>query len=164
MLDFEVKRCTRCCATTERPFVPGDSYYSVLEAEGAEVVRRDYGEEAWQGPSDGIIGWWRSKMPEAGAGKPKLAPSEVALELFDRWREAEEKEDAAYVLALFLLRKRIFRFAESAFTSAPAERDILQIHCPKRASEYEVPVAVLSDERAAEIQEQLIELLYADAD
>ncbi len=160
MLDFEVQRCTRRCATTEQSFAPGDTYYSALEVVEAEVVRRDYQSQAWQGPPAGTIGWWRSTIPLEGDRKPQLAPSEVALQLFDQWHQTEGQEDAAYVLALFLVRKRVFRFSEAPF---PSTSQGLQVHCPKRAAEYELPIPDLDETRTAAIQEQLVQLLYAEA-
>ncbi|MCO6047531.1 hypothetical protein NG895_26810 [Aeoliella sp. ICT_H6.2] len=163
MLDFDVKRCSRRCASTNAELSPGDRYYSVLVAEGAEVVRRDYSRDAWQGPPEGSLGWWKSQMPDEGAAKPKLAPSEVALELFDRWRDQPGQEDSVYVLALFLVRKRVFRFAETAFPVAQTGEETLRMFCPARAAEYDVPVVEVDNQRADEIQAQLIELLYSDA-
>src|SRR5215470_552328 len=46
LLDFEVQRCTRCCAATNRALEPGDECFSVLEIDGAAVIRRDYCSEA----------------------------------------------------------------------------------------------------------------------
>lgn len=163
MLDFDVKRCSRRCATTDAELAPGDRYYSVLVAEGADVVRRDYSTAAWQGPPEGTLGWWESQMAHEGAAKPKLAPSEVALELFDRWRDQAGQEDSVYVLALFLVRKRVFRFAETAFPVAHTGDEVLRLFCPSRAAEYDVPVVEVDNQRADEIQSQLIELLYSDA-
>ena len=160
MLDFDVQRCTRRCAATDAPLVPGDTYYSVLLAEGADVVRRDFAHAAWQGPPEGALGWWSATVPSDDAAKPKLAPSEVALELFDRWREQEEQADAVYVLALLLVRKRVLRFSENPFDASADNAQMLQLHCPTRAAEYEIPVVAVGTERANEIQEQLIELLY----
>jgi hypothetical protein len=142
---------------------PGEAYYSVLEVEGAEVVRRDYCAAAWQGPPDGALGWWESRMPADDSAKPKLAPSEVALELFDRWSDAPEHSDARYILALFLVRKRVFRFSESAFESPQDARETLQLYCPSRAADYDVEVMEVAPARATEIQDQLVQLLYSDA-
>ena len=69
-------RCSRRCRGTGREFQSGDVFYSVLIAEGASVVRHDYGVDAWQGPPEGAIGWWISKMPdpsctEAAMGGPR---------------------------------------------------------------------------------------------
>lgn len=164
MLDFEVKRCTRRCASTDAELQPGDHYFSALVADGSEVVRRDFSTPEWQGPPVDALGWWKSQMPAEGDGKPKLAPSEVALELFDRWRDEEQNADATYVLALLLIRKRVFRFSDSILDVAEeAEEEQLHLHCPTRAAEYDVPVLQVSVERAQEIQDQLISLLYSDA-
>ena len=38
MLDFEVKRCTRHCTKTGSEFLAGESLFSTLVAEGADVV------------------------------------------------------------------------------------------------------------------------------
>lgn len=163
MLDFEVKRCSRRCAVTDQELAPGDAYYSVLEADGAEVVRRDYSTSAWSGPPESALGWWESRVPLDGAAKPKLAPGEVALELFDRWAETPEMQDAVYVLSLFLVRKRVFRFAETGFEAREVQGNHLQFYCPARAAEYDVAVVDVSAERAAAIQDQLVGLLYSDA-
>lgn len=164
MLDFEVKRCARRCVSTNVELQPGSSYYSALVAEGSEVVRQDYSASAWQGSPEGALGWWKSRVPEEGDGKPKLAPSEVALELFDRWQEEPQNADATYVLALLLIRKRVFRFSENVIDALDGSSpEQLHLHCPGRAAEYEVPVVQVDDDRAQQIQQQLIELLYSDA-
>ena len=38
MFDFEVQRCSRHCAKTERTLQPGETYYTALMVEGADVV------------------------------------------------------------------------------------------------------------------------------
>ena len=40
-MEFDVQRCSRRCAETDREFRPGESFFSVLLPEGADVVRRD---------------------------------------------------------------------------------------------------------------------------
>ena len=81
MLDFEVQRCTRTCAATERPLAPGEVFYSALVADGAEVVRRDYSEAAWTGPPEAALGWWKSQMPSGDASKLRLAPNQILWRL-----------------------------------------------------------------------------------
>lgn len=66
-MDYEVQRCTRHCATSGREFTPGESFYSVLVAEGAELKRYDYSTEAWTGPAEGVVAWWKSQMPDRNA-------------------------------------------------------------------------------------------------
>src|SRR5262245_30968620 len=109
LLDFEVQRCTRRCAATDRPLEPGDVCYSVLEVQGADVVRRDYADDAWTGPPETAFGWWRSRVPEPTTRKIKLAPNDVLLELFDQLADRTEQHDMRYVLTLLLLRRRVLR-------------------------------------------------------
>src|SRR5690606_17314420 len=60
---FELKNCSRVCAATARPLSPGEVYFSVLTAAGHDFERHDYSVEAWHGPPDPCLGWWRSRIP-----------------------------------------------------------------------------------------------------
>jgi hypothetical protein len=171
LLDFEVQRCTRCCAATERALNPGDECYSVLEVAGAEIVRKDYSPEAWKGAPDAAFGWWKSRVPEPTAKKIKLAPNDVLLELFDQLADKSEQQDLRYVLALLLVRRRVLR-VDLTNDGAHDEDDdesnhaaeTMTLYCPKRDSSCEVAVAMPNSERIDEIQQQLSELLVAGAE
>ena len=109
LLDFEVQRCTRRCAATDRALEPGDVCYSVLEVTGAELIRKDYCTEGWAGRPEGAFGWWKSRIPEPTAKKIKLAPNDVLLELFDQLADRPDQTDLRYVLTLLLVRRRVLR-------------------------------------------------------
>jgi hypothetical protein len=172
LLDFEVQRCTRCCAATERALEPGDECYSVLEAVGADVVRKDYSTEAWKGAPEAAFGWWKSRVPEPTAKKIKLAPNDVLLELFDQLADKTEQQDLRYVLALLLVRRRVLRVDVSdgpaheqhANESSKRVAETMTLYCPKRDATCRVVVAMPSSERIDEIQQQLSELLVAGAE
>jgi hypothetical protein len=166
LLDFEVQRCTRCCAATERALAPGDECYSVLEIAGADVVRKDYSPEAWKGAPEGAFGWWKSRVPEPTAKKIKLAPNDVLLELFDQLADKSEQQDLRYVLALLLVRRRVLRVDvghDSNELESP-DAESMRLYCPKRDGSCEVIVAAPSGERIDQIQQQLSELLIAGAE
>jgi hypothetical protein len=165
-LDFEIQRSTRRCAATDRELAPGESCYSVIRFDGAEVVRQDYARDAWKGPPEGVFGWWKSRVPEPTAKKVKLAPNDVLLELFDQLESQSNCLDMRYVLALLLVRRRVFRLEEASdqLEEAPtADAPAMRVSCPKRDTTHEIAVATPSDERIDEIQQQLGELLLADA-
>ena len=96
LLDFEIRSCSRRCAKLERELQPGDCYFSVLHEEGPELVRTDYCAEAWEGAPAECVGWWRSQVPTSSDTKPKLAPTEVMLNLFGSLADRAEDEPFRY--------------------------------------------------------------------
>jgi uncharacterized protein YbaR (Trm112 family) len=161
-MDFEVQRCTRHCAITGRQLLEGEDFYSVLAAEGAAVERQDYSLEAWQGPPEGALGWWKSKIPTREAKKHRLAPSEVLLQLFQGLEAAADKQDMRYVLALLLIRRRILRLEDTE--TDERKQETLVLYCPRDETTYRIRSELPSDERTKEIQEELARLLQAGAE
>ena len=82
MLDFDVQSRSRKCAKTDRPFEPGEEFFSVLLPEGSNVARYDYSAAAWEGPPENSIGWWKSQVPDHRGNKVNWAPNEVMLHYF----------------------------------------------------------------------------------
>lgn len=159
-MDFEVKRCTRRCAATERELGDGETFFSVLIAEGGEVVRYDYCAEAWQGPPQAkVVGWWKSQMPTRETTRARMAPNDVLLQYFHELEGQPQQADVLYVLALLLVRRRVMRLEEAADESATA--NVLSLYCPREEANYQVPVVAPNDARVDEIQEELAKLLFA---
>lgn len=162
LLDFEVRSCSRRCAKTERELQPGDSYFSVLTEEGAELVRTDYSSEAWEGEPEDCVGWWRSRVPTVGDSKPKLAPIDVMLNLFATLADRAEDEALRYLLGLLLLRKRTLR-RDDAYCDEDG-REVLALFCPRRNENFELITVPLEAEEMQPLQERMIQLLYCDAE
>jgi hypothetical protein len=161
VLDFDVQRCTRRCAASDRELKPGETFYSVLVTEGADVVRYDYAEDAWPGAPAGALGWWKSQMPDPQANRLHWAPNDVMLDYFEQLANEPEKEDTRYVLALLMLRRRVVRLEETK--TDDRGREILSLYCPKKETEYEVAVTDPDAERIGQIQDELARLLFAKA-
>lgn len=161
MIEFEIQRCTRRCAATDRELLPDEAFYSVLVSEGSEVVRRDYCEEAWTEPPEGAIGWWKSQMPSANANKMHWAPNDVMLHYFEELENNAEKADVRYILALLLIRRRIIRLDDRE--TDDEGREFMVVFCTKNEKEYKVLTVPPSGARINEIQDELAQLLFADA-
>lgn len=159
MLDFEVQRCTRRCHATDRELAPGESFYSVLIRDGAQVVRRDFCESAWTGPGDEAIGWWKAEIPSLQSKKMHWAPNDVILHYFQQLQDQPQAADTRYILALLMIRRRIVRLEDS--DTDPQAGEQLVVYCPRNEQEYRVPVADPSPQRIAEIQAELGQLLFS---
>ena len=160
-MDFEVQRCTRQCAASGRQLQPGETFYSMLVVEGAEVVRQDYSAEAWEGPPSKTLGWWKSQMPEPDARKIHWAPNDVMLHLLDEMESQPELADMRYVLTLLLVRRRVLRLEETEEDENGQQWLVVYSH--KKETTTKVRVATPTPERITAIQDELAKLLFADA-
>lgn len=156
-LDYEIQSSTRHCAKSGRELLAGESYFSVIVPEGSGVKRLDYAADAWEGPPADAIGWWKSTREQSESRGPHWAPGDVVLNFFDELEQHPENQDMRYVLALFLVRRRIMRLEETETNEQGQEE--LVLYCPRRETTYRVPVLVPSDSRIDEIQEQLARLI-----
>jgi hypothetical protein len=157
-MEFDVQRCSRRCAETDREFRPGESFFSVLIPEGADVVRRDLSAEAWQGAPEDAIGWWKCRAPEPHAKKAQLAPNDVLLEYFQQLEGQSDRQDVRYVLALLMIRRRILRMEDTERDESGTE--FLILFCSRNDTEYRVPSMQLTSSRVQAIQDELVGLLY----
>jgi len=160
VMEYEIQRSTRHCARTGRELKPGETFYSVLTASGSDVLREDFSAEAWQGPPDDAIGWWKAHVPMPDAKKMQWAPNEVMLQLFEDLGEQPQQADLRYVLTLLLIRRRVMRLEETEHTD---DGETMILYCPRRETEYRVRAIAPSAERVTEIQQELAGLLFANA-
>lgn len=161
LLDFEVRACSRQCTETEKVLQPGEVYFSMLEVCDNETVRRDYCAEAWQGPGEASLGWWRSRVPVKDE-KPKLAPTDVMLNLFAALADKPDDAQFRYLLGLLLIRRRVLRREDS--TRNEADQEVLTLFASRREATYEMIVDEPSAEQATAIQQRMIDLLYGDGE
>ncbi len=160
-MDYEIQRCTRRCEATDRELQPGEEFFTVLTTNGDKLVRHDYCMQAWQGPPQDAVGWWKSQVPLPEAKKMHWAPNDVMLHLFDELEQQPARQDMRYVLALLLVRRRVMRLEEEA--KEPDGRETLVLYCPRREATYRVPVVMPDDARTNEIQQELTNLLFSKA-
>ena len=156
-MDYEVQRSSRCCTVTGREFAPGETYYSVLVAEGADLKRYDYAADAWQGPPAEAVGWWQSQVPDRTTARKRWAPNDVMLHFWDELADQPDARDMRYVLTLLLVRRRVFRLEEER--RDPQGGELLVVYCPRREATYEIPAVAPEPPRIDQIQEQLAALL-----
>ncbi len=158
-MEYDLQKPTRTCAATGREIATGETFYSVVTRDGVELRRLDYSAEAWKGPPDEAIGWWKSVMGDREGKKPKLAPSEVLLELFRELGDAADRRDLRYVLTLLLIRRRLLRLEETV--EEPDGTETMVLYCNRDEQTYRTTTVVPSEPRQREIQEYLLQLLYA---
>ena len=160
MVEYDIQRCTRRCHASGRDLAPGEVVYSVLVEEGGTVSRQDFAAEAWQGPPEHALGWWKGTIADPSARRMHWAPNDVMLHYFEQLDGNPAKEDVRYVLALLLVRRRIVRVETNEKDAAGNET--LVVYSPRNEVEYRVKVAMPSSEREEAIQQELSQLLQGN--
>lgn len=158
-MELKLHRPHGVCATTGRPFAPGESFYSALVRGAGGLERIDCCAEAWTGPPAGTLAWWRSAYPAADTAGPTLAPVDVLLDVFEELDGRPDDVALRYLLALQLVRRRVLRIVDAAADAEPSTELVLA--CRKRDREYRVAVADPSAAASPEVSERLTALVWS---
>ncbi len=160
MQEFSIQRSSRKCHKGDRPFEPGERYYSAVLQRGSELVRQDFSKEHWPGPLEKTVGWWVSQMPAKRTGKLTLAPTLVLLDALEKLCELPEDSDLAYLLAVLLIRRRLL--TEQQIEPTEDDPSHLHLNHPANGREFLVPVSMPTSDRVETLHQKLIELLYCE--
>jgi hypothetical protein len=158
-MDIKLHRPRGTCAVTGRTFAPGESFFSALVRGHGGLDRLDVAAEAWTGPPDKTLAWWRSAYPAAGSTGPELAPVDVLLDVLEELAGRPADATLRYLLALQLVRRRVLRIVDEPGGTASAGELVLA--CRKRDSEYRVGVAPPASAHAADVEGRLTGLLWS---
>lgn len=156
-MDLTIRRPTCQCAATGRSIDPREPFYSALVRADGGIERVDIAADAWRGPPERTIAWWRSTMPEAEAKGPSLASPDVLLDVLERLEGDDVEAALRYLLALFLVRRRVLRVVEQG-GPPDGEPRTLRLMCPRRATEYRIRTI---DGAPDDVTNRLTELLWS---
>jgi hypothetical protein len=110
--EWAIKHRADACAVTNRPFAPGEYFYTLLFHDADGYRREDLSEEAWRNRNENIqpFSFWRSRYEPLSVAPAEPVPKENAEQLFRRLISSENPPaNACYVLAAMLERKRVLK-------------------------------------------------------
>jgi hypothetical protein len=156
---WHITKSKRSCCRCGTEFREGQSLFSGLREEGADLLRLDICSGCWV-PSDAgtFFCHWRNRRPATGRKPPVNA--ELTLEFFDRLEslQTEKKAVFRYVLALYLARRREFKLLEVRRAES-GEKLIFQRRRTGGTIQVESPG--LTEDQIQETEGQLSRLLDA---
>ena len=153
----------RVCTATGARFQPGEKVRSVLYAEDGEIKRDDLCAKAWRDyekPESAVAWWsWRVGAPEEKRARPTTNDFLVAL--FESLVFKPDQADLRYVLALLLVRRRVFRFEfeNNAQKSSQKEQDSIFVYSSRNDACYATPVVDIDESKIADVQSRLVAIL-----
>ncbi len=112
--NWSIRTRSHHCSLSERPFVEGEVFHTAIyfDAETSGYLRRDVALDVWTqeiSERKPIAYWKTTYTPNIVETKPEVTSKESAMALLQRFIEEDEPatENARYILALMLERKRI---------------------------------------------------------
>ena len=108
--------------------------------------------------AEGAIGWWKQTVPQLESGKIYWAPDEVLLSYFRSLMKLPQQAEAAYVMALLMVQKRLLTLKDSVLE----DETKLVLRERKSGEIFEVIQQNIAPERIKQLEEELCENLFSD--
>jgi hypothetical protein len=160
---WAIKHRSDACSATQRPFAPGEYFYTLLFRDDGGFRREDLTEEAWANRNENIqpFSFWKTRYEPAPPAPPEPLAKESAEELFRRLSSSENPPaNASYVLAVMLERKRVLK----QIKSEDSERGRLLIYEHVRSGDvFIVPDPKLRLDEIEAVQNEVATLLRGAA-
>ncbi len=158
MTDYHLSGNTRRCASTGQELRVGDRYFGVLLVEGDKFVRKDYSESAWQGPPEGALGYWKSRVVEGQTNRRPPIDDDMLVECFQQLEGQTDPSKLAfrYVLALLLMRRKRLRLEGSRLEG---QQEILLMRDTRKGERFQVVDPALSDHDLESVQDEIFRVL-----
>ena len=160
MAQYHIGKRQDACASCKREFADGEEVTSCVyatpgrqEAKAGSLTRADFCKPCWDaGKAPEHISNWRRKVQKKEA--PRRFDRKAALELFRILGDSEEPKDAdvAYVLALLLLRKKVFDLARAGTEDG---RRVMILRLSGGREEFRVVDRELTQERLEAVKSNL---------
>jgi hypothetical protein len=158
--DWPIKHRADACAKTQRPFEPGEQFYTLLFREGDGFRREDLSEEGWAQRNENIqpFSFWKSRYEPPPAQPPEALPKEDAEELLRRLLAQKDaaNANACFVLAVMLERKRVLKQIKADQTQGRPE--LIYEHA-KSGDVFIVPDVHLRLDEIEQVQHEVSHLL-----
>ena len=155
--EWAIKHRADFCAVTDRPFVPGEYFYTLLYHDSNGYRREDLSAEAWRNRNENIrpFSFWKSRYEPL---PPEPAePVENAEQLFRRLMSSSNPPaNACYVLAAMLERKRVLKQVK---TEQSANGRVLIYEQPATGDLFIVPDLQLRLDEVETVQNEVAQLL-----
>ena len=166
--EYRIARSTGVCAATGQHLEPGSPCVAVLceREEDDGFDRKDYSPAAWEAGArpQGLFSNWKTTVPHPDARRQVFVDDQVLIDLFDRLAGDERRQRFAFrfILALILMRKRIFKYVGRA---GDGENECWRLR-PRGADPDPPPIEVinphLSDGDVRELTDQLSDVLRGE--
>lgn len=159
--DWTIQGRGHHCSKTNRQFAEGEYFYALLFLENGVYRREDLSDEAFKIREEEPrpYSYWRAKYVPPPPPQPEAVSKQTAEDLLRKYMEetGAEHNNARYILALMLERKRILKERE---VKHGEDGSLTRIYEHGKTGEvFVIPDPQLKLAQVAEVQAQVADLL-----
>ncbi|HUT58607.1 MAG TPA: hypothetical protein VNA25_12250 [Phycisphaerae bacterium] len=164
--EYNIAKTSGLCGKCGRELTPGEEFIAVLIEPGEELQRQDFCGACWDqrpGADDpGVLGEWRSRVPDARQKKRLFVDDEILIDFFQRLEGADEPARVSFrfVLALILMRKKLLVYDKA--DKLPDGRDVWSMHLRGGEQTFSVIDPHMDEQRIADVSQRLGEILEGE--
>lgn len=162
MKRIDVVSPARRCCKTGREFKPGDTFYAALVLTEEGLQRLDFAPEAWTGPPENAVGFWRGRIPQQRQQRRRQIDDNAVMERFLALEQDESPSARVlrYVLVLHLMRRRLVRLVR---IESRGGEDYIRVRSTKDSGrEWIVWCPALTEEEINDLEHRLPEILAGE--
>ena len=161
--DWTIQSRAHTCAATNRAFVEGEHFYTLLFFEDGQFRREDLCEDAFKARNENLTPFsqWKSKYVPPPPAQPETVSKQTGEDLLRKYMEEEGSEhtNARYILALMLERKRVLKEIE---VKRGVDGSLTRIYEHGKTGEvFVIPDPQLRLDQVADVRAQVAGLLGA---
>lgn len=163
MADYKISKTTGTCSASGRALQEGEAFHTVILDGRDGLERRDYSEELWQGPPEGTLCHFKTRIPKKDEPKNVLVDDDLLVSFFLRLAEAKDdhKLRFRFVLSLILMRKRLLKYEN---TVREGDREYWEMKLMRDKSLHRVLDPQLDESQIEELSRTLNAILRGGAD
>jgi hypothetical protein len=154
---WRITKSKNACCGCGSEFSSGQTVFSGLTEDGADLARLDFCTGCWSEPRAGdYFCFWRSRR--VSSARQQVVNTDLMLEFFDRLDSLDTDKRAVFrfVLALYLMRKKEFKLLEVARADGVEK---LVFERRKSGDRVDVESPGLTEEQIQDTEAQLCRLL-----
>lgn len=156
--EWKIEKSSKYCSVCERQFVEEELYFSALYDEIQRFARKDFCLPCWQRDEKvTVFSFWKTRIPKADTPPKKHIDNSILMEVFLRLEgnPDPEKKKLRYALALFLMRKKLFRYKNIVRNNG---QELLLLEYLQENKVFEVIDPLLTEEEIATLTGNLVRL------
>lgn len=158
-MEWKINKGNTECSACEKKFEEEEDYYSALFDENENFTRKDFCATCWKRDMlENLFSFWKTRIPKQGKPIQKFVNIGLILDIFCRLEDSEnaQKKNLRFVLALYLIRKKVFKFKN---LQKQEDKECIIVQYPREDKEYCVFNPNINEEEIELLTREMSELL-----